>query len=83
MAGAYRRRRAAPYRRPSLTPYKASGGGAGGDPPLTRGGRSIFDDPEAFRLRFVLSQVLGPPVALRGPKARYAPAAQRAKRGGK
>ncbi len=53
------------------------------DPPLTRGGRSVFDDPEAFSLRFLLSQVLGPPVALRGPKARYAPAAQRARRGGK
>jgi len=70
------------YARPTARPYQESDE-EHRDPPLTRGGRSVFDDPEAFRLRFLLSQAMGPPLALRGPKLRYAPAAQRQRRGGK
>lgn len=34
-------------------------------PPLTSGGRPVFEDREAFLRRFIMTEVLGPPLAHR------------------
>ena len=35
------------------------------DPPLRRGDKTVLDDPATFLRRLIMSEVLGPPVALR------------------